>query len=272
MASRQSVDPAAVAADVSTARKYAGVAPALVRRIAEAEAPKVKSHAEAVKRAKRKLHQAVGAYLDIEMPFDAWLAELQAAAATPARRDEALRRILRAHASTRERLADIEAFYAAVFAGLGEVGAVVDLACGLGPIARPFMPLPAGCRYGVFDAHQRLVDFDIQALALMGYPAFGAAVDLASDPPDVAADVVLVLKALPCLAQLDPEAPHRLLASISAPVVVVSYPIHSLGGGRRKMADFYRQSFHTLARRLPREWEELDAPAELVFRGTALSR
>ncbi|HEY1426462.1 MAG TPA: hypothetical protein VGF50_07305, partial [Caulobacteraceae bacterium] len=72
MASRQSVDPAAVAADVSTARKYAGVAPALVRRIAEAEAPKVKSHAEAVKRAKRKLHQAVGAYLDIEMPFDAW--------------------------------------------------------------------------------------------------------------------------------------------------------------------------------------------------------
>lgn len=275
MTSRQSLDPGAVAADVSGARKYAGIAPALVARIARAESPKAKSHGEAVKRTKRKLHQAVGAYLDTELPFDAWLAEL-AAAPAPAGRDETLRRILQAHASTRERSAGLEAFYAAIFAGLGEVATVVDLACGLGPMARPFMPLAPACRYGVFDAHQGIVDFDLRALALMGCPAFGAAVDLASGAADLApdlapADVVLLLKTLPLLAQLDPEAPHRLIASIRAPVLIVSYPIHSLGGGRRGMADFYRRSFHALAERLPRAWEELDVQGELVFRGRQTS-
>ncbi len=116
-----------------------------LHHLAAAEIAHATSAADAVKRVKRKLHQLVGAYVDAGLPAPGLLDALSAAGDEVARRQICLR-ILSQHASTRERLPHIEAFYAAVFAGLRAPHRVMDLACGLNPVARPFMPLPTGLR------------------------------------------------------------------------------------------------------------------------------
>ena len=262
---RRPISISDITVSVLATPKYSAVASSFIDAIGKSEAPKSGSQEEAAKRVKRKLHQTVGAYLNGKIATDRWLADLVSASTSQARA-ETVQRILRQHASSRERSESLSPFYEAIFAGLGEVKTVVDLACGLNPLARPFMPLPPDCAYGVYDVHGALVDFVLRALDLLGYPAFGSTWDLLNGPPEVEADVVLLLKTLPCLTQVDQAVGVRLLLAIKAPTIVVSYPVRSLGGGKRGMRGFYRNQFLSLARALPRRIEELPIAEELVFR------
>ena len=90
--------------------------------------------------------------------------------------------------------------------------------------------------------------------------------DLLTGPPQVQADVVLLLKAIPCLEQLDKTIGARLLAAIDAPVVIVSFPAASLGGADKGMTGYYPSHFHQLID--PDLWQvdQLEFATELVFR------
>lgn len=238
---RNPPDPEAVAREVLAARKYGDIDPALVAAVSRMESPKETRAAEAVKRVKRKLHQMVGAYLDREPPFDAWLARL--AAEPPGNRVAACREILALHASTRERLPELGEIYQAAFEGIPPGCRVVDLACGLNPLGRPFMPLPPATEYAAYDVHAGLVRFVQAALGLLGFPVTAGHWNLLEDRPLPAADVTLVLKTLPCLEQADPAVTDRLLRNLRSPLTVVSFPTVSLGGSRRGMSAFYRDRF-----------------------------
>jgi 16S rRNA (guanine(1405)-N(7))-methyltransferase len=234
-------DPDAVAAEVLASRRYSELDPSLVVSVSRIESPKERRLAEAVKRVKRKLHQMVGAYLDTDLPVDAWTTQL--AQATPEARPELCRTILAGHASTRERLPELSGVLTAAFEGLREPRHVADLACGLGPIARPLMPLPATTVYRAFDVHRGLVRFVGNALQAMGYPVEAGTWNLLDHRPPPDADVTLLLKTLPCLDQADQATTRRLLESVRSPVVVVTFPTVSLGGTRRGMGTFYRERF-----------------------------
>jgi 16S rRNA (guanine(1405)-N(7))-methyltransferase len=257
-------EPAVIAQQVLAARKYAVISPDLIAAVSAVETPKAAKEAEALKRVKTKLHQMVGAYLDAEMPFDEWLAQL--AAAAPAERSARCRKILRHHASTRERIAEIDEFFAAAFAGIPPPRVVADLACGLNPLARPLMPLPLGTRYIACDVHLGILSFVEAALRLMAFPVQVSALNLISDAPLPPAEVVLLLKALPCLEQMDKQVGARLLGRIEAPVVIVTYPTAGLSGARRGMARFYEERF---LRIVPKERFEIETrhfESELMFR------
>src|SRR6185369_15725969 len=140
---------------------------------------------EAIKATKNKLHQVAGAYLDARLPYDEWLALLTAAAADERRTtnderptandDEALsnsvlstqssalaqacRDIMRHHASTRERLPILESFYTTTLASLGPVRSVLDLACGLNPLALPWMPIAPDASYYACDIYADMIAF-----------------------------------------------------------------------------------------------------------------
>lgn len=265
MSKRAPIPPEEVARLVAASAKYGGIDADLVAAVAAAEAPKAGNEADAVKRVKRKLHQLVGAYLDVRMPFADWLARIEAAGDDAARR-AACREILAHHASTRERLAELDAFYAAVFADMPAPRRVADLACGLNPLARPFMPIPRDTPYFACDVHRPLVDFVAAALGRLGHPIETAVCNLLAGVPRLDADVVLILKSLPCLEQADRAAGRRLLAAIDAPLIVVSYPTASLGGARRGMAEFYEERFRQI---VPRERFEIETrrfATELMFR------
>ncbi len=156
--------------------RYRDVDRTMLERLAVEELPKARNVDDAVKRVKRRLHQAVGAFRGTGRSgrlADAWTGDLHAQAFRDACAD-----VMRAHASTRERLPYLNEFYAGIWRHTGVPGRLLDLGCGLGPLALPWM--------GIGDATLGAVDVDERPLAtvrsfleLVGQPHHVGVTDLA---------------------------------------------------------------------------------------------
>ena len=257
----------ALVGQVRRSRKYRTVAEPLVRRIGAAELRKRASLAEAVKATKNKLHQVAGLYFAGQPDYDGWLRQIAQATDEGARR-AALRAIMARHASTHERLPILESFYQRIFAGIAPARSVLDLACGLNPLGLPWMPLAAGATYHAVDIYEDLMDFLRRALALLGAAARAEARDLLAGSPADEADIALLLKAIPCLEQLDPTASAAILDTINARHIVVSFPTRTVGGWDVGMRQAYAARFRALT--AGRRWhvEPIAFAGELVFRVT----
>lgn len=251
---------------VGRSAKYRQIAPSLVQALAERALAGGARPKDAIKTVKNKLHQVAGAYQGEPLQADEWLAAVRAVTTAGDDLRPLCRRMMARHASTRERLPILDDFYTVLFAGLPPLRSVLDLACGLNPLATPWMGLPPGCTYLACDIYAD------QAQLLNGW--FGASgqtgeaflCDLTSGPPPVRADVALLLKAIPCLQQVDREIGQRLLASIDAAVLIVSYPVHSLGGHKHAMDEQYAAQFARLAEGQPWRVEPFRFATELVYR------
>jgi 16S rRNA (guanine(1405)-N(7))-methyltransferase len=255
----------AVVQDVAASPKYKTVARQLISSIAQVEAPKERSRAAAVKRVKRRLHQMVGAYMDVRPRYETWLEEIRRSAGTQFL-SATVGKIQRYHASSRERLPSSADFYHRIFAGLPPPATVVDFACGLSPLARPLMAIPANAKLIVYDILSDLVAFNVEAVKLMGFPIEGEVWNMLDGPPTVSADVALLLKTVPCLMQADAAITYPLISGIDARTIIVSFPTKSLGGRDKGMAAFYEQRFRSIIAGLPRMVETLEIGDELVFR------
>src|SRR5207249_948451 len=139
------------------------------------------------------------------------------------------RAIMDHHASTRERLPILDQFYATIFAELPPINSVLDLACGLNPLAIPWMPLMPNARYYAYDIYQPEIDFLNIALGMLGVEGHYESRDITQSPPEQHAALALILKTIPCLEQLDKQAGAHLLQTIDARYLLISFPIHSLG-------------------------------------------
>ncbi|GAB4113141.1 MAG: 16S rRNA methyltransferase [Roseiflexaceae bacterium] len=255
-------------AEVLTSAKYRHVDPVLVQAIGRRE---LQSHGrlkEAIKETKNKLHQVGAAYLEGRMNYDAWLASLHAAP-DAAHQQAICLECMRAHASTRERLPILERFYATIFEQLPPIRHVLDLACGLNPLARPWMPLDPAARYSACDIFADLVAFVGQALPLLGTPTNAWVADLsraAPLPSDQDVDLTMALKLLLVLEQIERGAAARLLQQLPSRWIVISYPLQSLGGRGKGMREQYQRQFAALATDQPWRIEEFAFPSELVYR------
>jgi 16S rRNA (guanine(1405)-N(7))-methyltransferase len=260
-------------AAVREGAKYREISPGLVRAVGARELAKGRGLREAVKATRNKLHQTVGAYLDGEPRYDRWLSDLAAAYNTGSSAEihRASAAIMRHHASTRERLPILDEFYGVIFRRLPPIRRVLDVACGHNPLALPWMWLAANAEYFAYDVDAAMVGFLNQAFALApisaGNPPQRVAVvrDIVADPPTEPADLALVLKAIPCLEQLDKAAGSRLLDALNAPYLLVSFPARSLGGRQLGMVDHYSAHFAELI--AGRGWavEELSFESEVAF-------
>jgi 16S rRNA (guanine(1405)-N(7))-methyltransferase len=256
---------AALVQAVLTSPKYRHMDPALVEALAAAELAKGRRGKDAVKATKNKLHQVAGAYFPDKPPYAGWLAQLDAAPDDAARRTLA-RTVMAQHASTRERLTFLDSFYATILAGLPPIHTLLDLACGLNPLAAAWMPLEKGARYLACDIYQDQVEFLSGWLGRVGQAGEAFVCNLLAETPLPAADVVLLLKTIPCLEQADKEIGARLLARIDAPILLISYPARSLGGRAKGMVDTYAGHFAELVAGTPWQVTRFDFPTEVVFR------
>lgn len=249
-------------------RRYRAVDPALVGRLAAEELPRARNADDAVKRVKRRLHQAIGAFRDVPggdvlAPVrTAWDGRLTSRAFRDACAD-----LLAKHASTRERVADLPGFFEPIWALAGRPRRVLDLGCGLGPLALPWMGLDADATYHAVDADRAPLATVDAFLELVGQPHLVEARDVVADPPAAPADVVLMLKLVTTLERQDAEAASRLLATVDAPCAVVSFTRRSLGGRGRGMEGTYRARMEALAADVARvrRVTEASVPSELVF-------
>lgn len=221
-------------------RKYRHCCTDTLDRIAQWALARHHAPKDALKAAKRKLHQIYGAYFDrvdwsrIEASLDGIEAGAPADTLRAVCGD-----ILRSHASTRERLPIMEQAFDTIFSRVGDVGRVLDLACGLNPFALPWMPLPDACVYEAVDIDERLMAVLDAFFQRVGRPGSPQCRDMLSSRPDTQADLVLLLKVLPCLEQQQKGASLALLRRLRARHAVVSFPLKSLGGRGKGMAAHY---------------------------------
>ena len=252
--------------EILAAAKYRDVAPDLIRAIGAAELDKRRTWKEAVKATKNKLHQVAGAYLAENINYSRWLERIATAVGNPVALQQTCMELMALHASTRERLPILHEFYAALFTNLGPVRSVIDLACGLNPLAIAWMPLSAATAYFACDIYTDQVAFLNRYFALTGIRGHAAICDLVHSPPPETADVALLLKAIPCLEQIDKSAGRRLLDTIQARVLFVSFPAQSLGGRSKGMATGYAERFDSLIEGRPWTVTKFEFATELVFR------
>lgn len=206
-----------------------------------------------------------GAYLDSRPPYAKWLAELRAASGSEEHLRNACRRMLGLHASTRERLPDIETIYATLFEACGTVTSVLDIACGLNPLTASWMPLQPGSRYVAIDLFEDLASFLQKALDSLGLRAECRAADVLGEPPEDACDLALLLKCLPLFERNDRNAMKNMLAHLKCRHMAASYPVVSLGGRAKGMRQHYARQFESLAAELRWDYVTLSFPTELVF-------
>jgi 16S rRNA (guanine(1405)-N(7))-methyltransferase len=231
---------------VCKSTKYRHICEDAVRGIGERELAKGRRLKDAVKATKRKLHQVGGAYLEGGLDYAAWLNDLRAASENSGDFRRTCAQIMGHHASAQERLDILDEFYATVLADLPPARSVLDLACGLNPLAIPWMGLPDGATYYAYDIYEDMVAFLRAFMALTPVRGQAAACDVLGSCPTPRVDLALMLKSIPCLEQIDKSAGAQLLDTIDAQYLLVSFPVHSLGGRSKGMPANYEAHFREL--------------------------
>lgn len=251
---------------VRNSPKHGQACDEVVRRIAADEIPKRDSPRFALKAVKNRLHQIGGAYLS-DMRYDEWLEALKRTGDPPDPDElkKASQHIMRYHASTRERLPILEEFYATALEDIAPVQSVIDAACGLNPLAIPWMPLADDVTYTAYDIYEDMVAFLNGFFGLIGIEGHAKARDLTQFTPPERAQLALVLKTLPCLEQIDKFIGLTLLEGLQADYVLVTFPVASLGGHGKNMRANYEAHFHDLLAGKRWTFTKYDFATELAF-------
>lgn len=250
---------------VTQSPKYAAISPDLIRRVGAREFTVRRSLKEAVKATKNKLHQVGGAYMEARLDYPAMLAELHAAADDPEQLRAVCRNLMRRHASTHERLDVLAEFYATTLGQIEDIRVVRDLACGLNPLAIPWLPFEAPFEYHAYDIYADMMAFLAEFMAIVGVNGRTQTRDILGQPPTQPADLILILKTLPVLEQVEKGAAARLLDALQARYLLISFPARSLGGRRKGMVQNYEAQFMDWI--AGRNWQvqRFEFPSELAF-------
>jgi len=232
-------------ASIAVTNKYKNISPQLVRNIGARELAKGISLKTAVKATKNKLHQVGGAYQEGQIDYEKTLQTLRSATSEEAWRI-ACREIMSFHASTRERLPILDDFYRDVLSTIPPAQRVMDIACGLNPLAVSWMPLAEDATYVAYDIYSDMMQFIGEYMQLAGLDGRAEMRDVIHDPPAETSDLALLLKTLPCLEQIEKGISIRLLDSIRARYLLISYPVSSLGGRQKGMVSTYDAQFAAL--------------------------
>ena len=256
-----------IIADVLSSRKYRGLG------IPEATLADLIKHAQAQATDPRdiehivreKMHHLIAPYLG-DPDYAACRSALDAAfqSGEPEEVKTVCRKILSAHASTRERLPIMEGFYERLFAYTGRPHIILDLACGLHPFSLPWMDLSPDAQYYAYDLHQPRLDAINHFLTLSGLPALAIKQDILIDPPTLKADVAFFFKEAHRFEQRRHGCNREFWQRINAKFLLVSLPTASLTG-RHAKSDQHRRLVAESITGLPWQVKEIEFENEIVF-------
>ena len=256
-----------LANQVLSGAKYKHITSNLVRRLCQEAITAGFAGKAAVKFVRNKLHQVGGAYLKQKSIYAAAIQQLKDLPRefnSPETQDFC-RRMLQSHASTAERLPVIETFFQTCLTPIAPVTGIIDLACGLNPLALPWIPVADHVQYFACDIYLDLLDlvnafFDQFCINGAAEPC-----DLIAEVPAERAQVAFLLKSIPCLEQMEKSIGERLLEDTPADHILVSFPVHSLAGRKKGMSAFYKEHFLKLVGGKPWEIQEFLFQTELAF-------
>lgn len=255
----------AVVTAVKQSKKYGDTSEQTIRELAVEALRRYKKPKQAIKAVRAQLHSIMAPYLG-DPDYAAAKERLTAvfAAADPEQIKAACADIMAAHLSTRERLPLLDSFYREIFAVTGRPSSLLDIACGLNPLAFPWMDLPPGAQFHAYDIHEPRIDFLNHYFRRQGLPPLARVQDVARQFPQETADVALFLKEMPRFVRNYGDLGRPLLQALRARWLVVSYPAVSTHGGRN-LTNRYREFMAQLTDGLPWTTTEILFDGELVF-------
>jgi 16S rRNA (guanine(1405)-N(7))-methyltransferase len=253
-------------AQVQESAKYAQLDSNLVRQIAVEELRNQKDQRKALKSTRTRLHRLAGAFLAQKIDYAKWLDIFRSLPRDDSEAfNETSLRMMKLHASTQERLPFLDTFYQTCLAPIAPVSSVLDLACGLNPLAMPWMPLQKACIYNACDVVVPLVEFLNDYFQLRGATGNAITCNLLQSIPQQKVQVAFLLKLLPILDQVDPNASINLLDQVKADHLLISYPSRSLGGRSKGMKQTYVEHFERITSGRNFEIQSFDFPNETVY-------
>lgn len=256
-----------IIAEVMKKPKYAGISVDIIQRIAALEIQKRKNLKEAIKGTLAKLHQLGGAYLEQKPDFAQWsreIVELPEDLRAAEVKSFCLEK-MRGHASTSERLPFIDEFYQTCLHSIAPIHSVLDLGCGIHPLALPWMPLAEDPMYLGMDIFKEMTDFDqrfVQHVRLRGRVLH---TDLLGNLPKQRYQLALCLKIIPLIDQVSQGITRIWLESILAEHILVSFPTASLSGKGKGMQAHYSERFAQIISEENWHVETFEFPSELAF-------
>ena len=260
-----------ITAAVQAKKKYQNIHPGVIRNIAESEYAKGRRGKEAVKEVAAKLHQVAASYFLHRPDYQNWVrqfTELPGEIENPRVRI-LCEKIMQQHSSTAERLPIMQNFFHHTLNAIKPVSSIVDLACGLNPLALTEMPLDEEFEYYGCDIFIDMIDFLNQWFSFFQINAKVEVcnlLDLAmGKKPIKQAQVTFLLKALTCLDQLEKDVGISLLEKIPSQFILVSYPVASLGGRQKGMLQNYEKQFLQLLSGQKWQVERFIFETELAF-------
>ncbi|MBN1934811.1 MAG: methyltransferase [Anaerolineae bacterium] len=261
-----------ITANVLASPKYRRVCADTVRRIAAQALARQETLAQAIKSTKSKLHQVYGAYgstINYRRALDDLSTSYTMSSSSTMADRSAFKltchKLLSLHASTRERLHILDHFFERIFACTGTPAVLLDLACGLGPLALPWMNLAPDAVYNAYDIDAQRIEFLNHFFDLAGVRGRAHLHDILCRSPEEQADVALLLKSSACLEQQEKGSTLTLLDCLHAPHIVVTYPVASLGRRPKGMVAHYAQTFEAMLADRPWSVTRLDFETELAF-------
>lgn len=253
---------------VITSRKYRDleIPLATLEDIINYESQRSNSRKELEANFRKSLHNIIAPYLE-EINYPAETAAVQQLhAQVPS--SEALRtwcrERMRCHASSRERLPYLDAFYQQVFDVTGIPNSILDLACALDPLGLPWMTLPTTTSFFAYDIHQPRLDF-LQAFFQLFYPnAHAIHQDILTNIPDQKADCAFFFKEAHRLEKRRPGSNRELFAGLDVKWLVVSLPSRDLKG-HHSLETYHSALIHKAIQGQPWELTTKTVGDELLF-------
>lgn len=247
--------------------KYHNIHPGLIISLIREESSKGRSEKDILKAVTGKLHQVGAAYFQRKPEYEKWsqrLAELPKDI-----HDNEVKafceEIMRSHSSTSERLPILEKFFKETLGNIAPVESILDLACGLNPLAAAWMPLTGDVQYFGCDIFSDMTSFLNDFYAYMDLDGRFTTCDLTEMHFPQSAQVAFLLKTLPCLEQIDKGIGADLLDRIPTDHLLISYPVRSLSGRAKGMGKTYETQFNELAAAKGWKFERFEFESELAF-------
>lgn len=247
-------------------QKYAQLSLSLVEQISREELENQRKWHSALKTTRTRLHRLTGAFLPPKINYAQLMENLRGINTTDHIEQQTFsKQAMRLHASTNERLPFLEHFFFTCLAPLGEVGSILDLACGLNPLAIPWMPLKADISYYACDVVEPIINFVNSYFSSTSQPGQAFVCNLFQEIPTNQVEVAYLLKLLPILDQIDPNISTRLLDELNADHILISYPSKSLGGRSKGMKRTYSDHFRQITDGRKFRIQEFEFPNEIAY-------
>ena len=247
--------------------KYQHIHKGLIETVAMAELAKGRKKKETQKAVLSKLHQIGAAYYSQKPDYEKWKNEL-AFLPDDIHLDQTkayCAKVMESHYSTDERLPILNDFYQQILNSIKPIPSILDLACGLNPLALPWMPVDNETQYYGCDIFVDMIEFLSTFAAHFGIHAKFETCNLLDAAFNTPVKIAFLLKTTPCLEQLRKGFILQLLDAIPAEYILFSYPMSSLSGKSKGMRENYTDQFTLLMSSTHWEYEQCEFSSELAF-------